>query len=630
MARPHRPVLAALVATSVVVSIALVVFAWRLVRPESALAVEQRAGQAEAEAGALAAGFRQQLAEIGETLSAWLGRSAGTPPALEHAVVVTWADGRLSVTPAHALAFLPEMPPAKPAPALFDDAEMVEFAGRPREAARLYRQWSDHPDLQIRAGALLRLGRSLRSAQRLPESLDAFRRLSDLGDVTIDVTGLPAGLVGLGQQATLLEQTGDQAGAAATRKEIVAGIQTGRWVVDRANAELFLDEAGGAALGDPWQLAFVVAAAWADGDVQRAQRGRLFRTVGGRTAVAIWRSARSNAVLAVSWVDDILAPLLGGDVEWQLTRGDAVIAGLGDVPEWAPPARLIDDEEDIQVRSWRPATAAAPGSSPLVIWLTGATVGFLWAATYVIARTLRREAVVAQLQTDFVSAVSHEFRSPLTTIRQMAEMLQAGRVTREDRRQEYYDVLAGEATRLQRLVETLLNLGRIEAGNERYELRVLDTADVVDKAIADVARLAAAEHRAIARTAPDEAIVIRADEDAVRLAVRNLLENAIRYSPGQSTVWVRWQRDGDRAAIEVVDRGLGIDAAERDAVFGKFVRGHAATAANAKGTGIGLAMVRHVAEAHGGSVALRSESGETTFTLRLPLASPDSTDEVSA
>jgi len=610
-------------------SIALVVFAWRLASSELALAVEQRAGQSDAEAGALAAGFRQQLSEVGEGLSAWLGRSAGRPPTIEHAVVVTWADGRTSITPAGALAFLPEVPPARPAPALFDDAEMVEFA-RPLEAARSYRQWSDHKDPEIRAGALLRLGRSLRAAHRLPESLDAFRQLSDLGDVTLDVTGLPAGLVGLGEQARLLEQTGDEAGARAVRTRIADGITAGRWPLDRANAELFLDEAGGAAAGDSWQLAVVAAAAWTDGDVRRVQRGRLFSTVGRRTAVAIWRSSGSHAALALAWVDDVLGPLLGTDVVWQLTRGSSVIAGSPDSPAWAPPPRLIDDEEDIQLRSWRPAAADAPGRSPLVIWLTAATIAFLWAATYVIARTLRREAVVAQLQSDFVSAVSHEFRSPLTTIRQIAEMLQAGRVTREDRRHEYYDVLAGEATRLQRLVETLLNLGRIEAGSERYDLRVLDTADVVDKAIADVAPLAAAEHRAIARTAPDEAIFIRADEDAVRLAVRNLLENAIRYSPGQPTIWVRWRLADEQVAIDVVDHGLGIDPAERDAVFGKFVRGRAAAAANAKGTGVGLAMVRHVADAHGGSIELQSESGETIFTLRLPLATTGAALEVPA
>ena len=97
-----------------------------------------------------------------------------------------------------------------------------------------------------------------------------------------------------------------------------------------------------------------------------------------------------------------------------------------------------------------------------------------------MARAIRREAAVARLQSDFVAAVSHEFRSPLTTVRQMAEMLELERVPTEERRHKsYYRVLAGEAARLQRLVETLLNFGRMEAGAERYRFADLDAAALV-------------------------------------------------------------------------------------------------------------------------------------------------------
>jgi signal transduction histidine kinase len=95
--------------------------------------------------------------------------------------------------------------------------------------------------------------------------------------------------------------------------------------------------------------------------------------------------------------------------------------------------------------------------------IVGAAVLFLWSATYFMARAMRREADVARLQSDFVAAVSHEFRSPLTTIRQMAEMLEMRRIDDDTRRHRYYSVLAGEAARLQRLVETLLDFGRMEA-----------------------------------------------------------------------------------------------------------------------------------------------------------------------
>ena len=112
---------------------------------------------------------------------------------------------------------------------------------------------------------------------------------------------------------------------------------------------------------------------------------------------------------------------------------------------------------------------------------------------------------------------------------------------------------------------------------------------------------------------------MRGDEDALRLALRNLLENAIKYSPNQPTVWIRWARERDRTAIQVIDCGLGVATAERDAIFTKFVRGQAATQAHAKGTGVGLTMVQHIVAAHGGEIRVESEVGRgSTFTLLLP------------
>ena len=121
---------------------------------------------------------------------------------------------------------------------------------------------------------------------------------------------------------------------------------------------------------------------------------------------------------------------------------------------------------------------------------------------------------------------------------------------------------------------------------------------------------------------PDVPVRLRGDEDALRLALRNLVENAIKYSPQQPVVWVRWGFERDRASNQVVDHGVGIAADERSAIFGKFVRGRSAQAADVKGTGVGLAMVQHIALAHGGEVRVESEVGKgSTFILLLPVAS---------
>jgi signal transduction histidine kinase len=240
-----------------------------------------------------------------------------------------------------------------------------------------------------------------------------------------------------------------------------------------------------------------------------------------------------------------------------------------------------------------------------------------------MARAIRQEAAVARLQSDFVAAVSHEFRSPLTTIRQMAEMLEMDRLPTEERRHEYYRVLAGEAARLQRLVETLLNFGRMEAGAERYQFVDVDAAALVRAVVHDIEPQAHDAGTQVEISGMDAGMCVLADESALSVALRNLIDNAIRYSPSGSTVWVQLKNERDRAAICVVDQGVGIPRAEQHAIFRKFVRGRAAIDANVKGTGVGLSIVQQIVLAHGGEIRLDSETGRgSTFTVLLPTRPP--------
>jgi signal transduction histidine kinase len=249
---------------------------------------------------------------------------------------------------------------------------------------------------------------------------------------------------------------------------------------------------------------------------------------------------------------------------------------------------------------------------------------FLVVVTYFIARAIRREVAVSQLQTDFVNAVSHEFRSPLTAMRQMSEILAFGRVPNEEKRQKFYDTLLGETQRLQRLVETLLNFNRMEAGARRYRLEAIDAVKVVEDVVAEFEPQVAASGRRIELTKAISPIPIRADAEALALAVSNLIDNALKYSPGQPAIWVECGREGDAVAIRVRDKGMGIPAAEQATIFQKFVRGSEAVAAQVKGTGVGLSMVRHIVRAHGGRVRVQSTPGEgSTFSIELRAAGAD-------
>jgi signal transduction histidine kinase len=337
--------------------------------------------------------------------------------------------------------------------------------------------------------------------------------------------------------------------------------------------------------------------------------------------LVLWRSNGTHTAALAAFPDRFLDRAGGTSVVWQLVDPEgSVIAGAAAVPSQSVARITGNAEYPWTLHVWSASPAEASRSRTILLAMMAAMLAFVWGASYFMARAIQREAAVAQLQSAFVAAVSHEFRSPLTTVRQMAEMLDADRVPTEERRHTYYRILAGEAARLQRLVETLLNFGKMEAGAERYRFDDVDAAALVRKVVDDIEPQARDSGKAIEVEGPEMAIRVRADHSALAVALRNLIDNAIKYSPGQPTVWVRWRAEGTRAAICVVDRGVGVPRSEQRTIFRKFVRGRAAIEANIKGTGVGLSMVQQIVAAHGGEVRVESAPGQgSTFTVLLPV-----------
>jgi signal transduction histidine kinase len=236
-----------------------------------------------------------------------------------------------------------------------------------------------------------------------------------------------------------------------------------------------------------------------------------------------------------------------------------------------------------------------------------------------IARTAARELAVARLQSDFVAAVSHEFRSPLTALCQLSELLMRNRVANDDDRRQYYELLNSESHRLRRLVESLLNYGRLDSGRMRLRLEELDASALVRQSATEFVRGPQARGHRLEVTTHAERSIVYADEETLRCVLWNLFDNAVKYSPDCSTVWVELARSGARLEIKVRDRGLGIPRAEHRRSFEKFVRGRAARASNVRGTGIGLALARQIVRAHGGDITLESAPGQgSTFCVVLP------------
>jgi signal transduction histidine kinase len=244
------------------------------------------------------------------------------------------------------------------------------------------------------------------------------------------------------------------------------------------------------------------------------------------------------------------------------------------------------------------------------------------AACYFVLRAVKRERAVARVQSDFVAAVSHEFRTPLTTLAQFTERLREHPRLDEESRRVCYDAQGRATARLTRLVESLLDFGRTESGARRYDFEQTDCSELVQRVVDDFRGEAAAAGHGIEfhRNGP---VPVDADREALSRAVWNLIENAVKYSPPQpgvvQEVEVGLDRTEGQVRIAVRDRGIGIPAHERDTVFKRFQRGEQARQRGILGTGIGLAMVAEIVKAHHGQVEVQSQPGEgTTFTIILP------------
>jgi two-component system phosphate regulon sensor histidine kinase PhoR len=197
-------------------------------------------------------------------------------------------------------------------------------------------------------------------------------------------------------------------------------------------------------------------------------------------------------------------------------------------------------------------------------------------------------------------------------------MLARDRFGSDELRRKSYDVLVRETERLRRLVEGLLDFGRFEAGAAAYRFEVLDANAFLCGIVNEFQERVAALGYAIELHAPGGELPIRADREALARAIWNLLDNAVKYSPECRTVWVDVEHQAKCISIAVRDQGLGIPAHEQQEIFDKFVRGADSKALRIKGTGIGLAMVRHIVQAHGGEIRLASAPGQgSRFTMIL-------------
>ena len=240
--------------------------------------------------------------------------------------------------------------------------------------------------------------------------------------------------------------------------------------------------------------------------------------------------------------------------------------------------------------------------------------GLAW--TY---RNVSKEMALARLKSDFVSNVSHELRTPLSLIRLYAETLEMGRLTNPQKYQEYYQIIRKESERLTALINNILDFSRIEAGRKEYDFRETDLGALVRNTL-DSYRYQIEQNGFVYEEKIDDVPPLHVDREAMARSLLNLVNNALKYSQDRKFVAVNLYRDNGAVKLEVVDHGIGIPAEEQQKIFEKFYRVGDPLVHNTKGSGLGLSLVRHIVQAHGGDILVDSTPGSgSKFTISLPV-----------
>jgi len=241
--------------------------------------------------------------------------------------------------------------------------------------------------------------------------------------------------------------------------------------------------------------------------------------------------------------------------------------------------------------------------------LIGLLTVVLILGVWIVYRNIKKEVELAQIKSEFVSNVSHELRTPLSLISMFSETLEMDRVKTEEKKKEYYSIISQEANRLSKIVNSILNFSKMEAGKRQFNF--------VDSYLNDVAENVYRSYKFHLEQKgfkfellKDETIpIIKIDEEAVSEAIVNLVDNAVKYSDNNKEITVRTKLESNYAFVEVEDKGIGIPEKDQKKIFDKFFRVSSGNVHDVKGSGIGLSIVKYIMDAHKGEIRLSSTVG---------------------
>jgi signal transduction histidine kinase len=284
-------------------------------------------------------------------------------------------------------------------------------------------------------------------------------------------------------------------------------------------------------------------------------------------------------------------------------------------------APLGDGFLDLHV-VWPENRFVAAQGLPLILYgsVSFLVLGAVLLTAYLVLRDVHREAETAAMRSHFVASVSHELKTPLTSIRAHAETLLMGRADNRETTTEYLRTIVSESERLTRLVESVLDLSRIEQGRKTYRMQSTCLGEVVRAAAKTMEYPLSQLGFTLTVSSDDTQPMLLADSDALKQAILNLLGNAVKYSGGARRIEMRTGSAANEAFVDIVDHGIGISPEDQARIFEKFHRVQSTETEGIAGTGLGLALALHVVEAHNGRIDVDSTPGRgSTFSVRIPL-----------
>jgi len=246
------------------------------------------------------------------------------------------------------------------------------------------------------------------------------------------------------------------------------------------------------------------------------------------------------------------------------------------------------------------------------------------AALWFAIRQASEQIQLAEAKTSFLANVSHELKTPLALIRLSGETIELGRVSSDEERLKFLQIIGRECRRLTHMINNVLDFAKIDAGRKDFHFRNTDLRRLVKETVETFEPQLEERHFQVEVTVPEEMPFIEADPEAITQCLVNLIDNAIKYSQDKRFIRVEAAIESENgqpemARISVSDQGIGIPAGERRRIFEKFARVDASLVHNVRGSGLGLSLVRNIVEAHNGRIEVKSSLGHgSTFTLLLP------------